>query len=152
QVIEASSTIWLVLLMQSITQGENFVPYLILCLSSLALAYVPLCIAFILKITWKQEAQRSFIDNFIVTNKNNIAEWNNKEVKEQKLSILTSEGPTAIHAFIDYTWDLYTYVLSVLLNVAALSIMLEPLFSVTYAISLTCVFVVMKLKRKTQRK
>lgn len=151
QIIEASSTIWLVLLMQSITQGENFAPYLVLCLSSLALAYVPLCIAFILKITWKQEAQRSFIDNFISANKNNIAEWSNKDLKEQKLSILTSEGPTAIHAFIDYIWDLYTYVLSVFLNVAALSIILEPLFSITYGISITCVFIVMKLKRKTQQ-
>ncbi len=137
--------------MQQITQGENFTPYLVLCLSSLALSYVPLCIAYILKITCKQEAQRSFIENFIVANKNNIAEWNNKELKEQKISILTSEGPAAIHTFIDYTWDLYTYVLSVFLNVAALSIILEPLFSLTYGISLTCVFIVMKLKRKRQQ-
>lgn len=137
--------------MQSITKGENFFPYLILCLSSLALAYVPLCIAFILKITWKQEAQRFFINTFVSSNKNNIAEWNDKGLKEQKLSILTSEGPTTIHAFIDYVWDLYTYVLSVFLNVAALSIILEPLFSLTYGLSITCVFIVMKLKRKTQR-
>lgn len=150
QIIEASSTIWLVKLMQSITKGENFTPYLILCLSSLALAYVPLCIASILKITWKQEAQRIFIKSFVSTNKNNIAEWNDKGLKEQKLSILTSEGPATIHAFIDYVWDLYTYVLSVFLNVAALSIILEPLFSVTYGLSITCVFIVMKLKRKNQ--
>lgn len=136
--------------MQSITLGENFIPYLILCLSSLALAYVPLCIASILKITWKQEAQRIFIKSFVSANKNNIGEWNDKALKEQKLSILTSEGPAAIHAFIDYVWDLYTYVLSVFLNVTALSIILEPLFSVTYALSITCVFIVMKLKRRTQ--
>lgn len=151
QVIEASSTIWLVKLMQSITRGENFTPYLVLCLSSLALAYVPLCIASILKITWKQEAQRIFIKSFVSSNKNNIAEWSDKGLKEQRLSILTSEGPATIHAFIDYVWDLYTYVLSVFLNVTALSIILEPLFSVTYGISITCVFIVMKLKRKTQR-
>lgn len=137
--------------MQSIAKGENFFPYLILCLSSLALAYVPLCIAFILKITWKQEAQRFFINSFVSFNKNNITEWNNKLLKEEKLSILTSEGPTTIHAFIDYFWDLYTYVLSVFLNVTALSVILEPLFSLTYGISITCVFIVMKLKRKAQR-
>lgn len=95
------------MLMQSITKGENFIPYLILCLSSLALAYVPLCIAFVLKITWKQEAQRTFVDNFVSFNKNKIAEWSNKALKEQKLATLTSEGPTAIHTFIDYFWDLY---------------------------------------------
>ncbi len=137
--------------MQSITQGEDFIPYFILCLSSLALAYIPLCIAFILKITWKQKAQRSFIKTFISSNKNNIGEWNNKTLKEQKLSMLTSEGPAAIHAFIDYVWDLYTYILSVFLNVAALSIILEPLFSLTYAISFICVIIVMKLKRKKQQ-
>lgn len=151
QIIEASSTIWLVKLMQSITRGENFIPYLVLCLSSLALAYVPLCIAFIFKITWKQEAQRFFINTFVSSNKNNISEWSDKGLKEQKLSILTSEGPSTIHAFIDYVWDLYTYILSVFLNVAALSIILEPLFSLTYGLSITCVFIVMKLKRKTQR-
>lgn len=137
--------------MQSITKGENFTPYLILCLSSLALAYVPLCIASILKITWKQEAQRIFIRSFVSTNKGNIGEWNDKKLKEQKLSILTSEGPATIHAFIDYVWDLYTYILSVFLNVTALSIILEPLFSVTYGISITCVIIVMKLKRKAQQ-
>jgi ABC-type transport system involved in cytochrome bd biosynthesis fused ATPase/permease subunit len=137
--------------MQSITQGENFFPFLLLCLSSLALAYVPLCIASILKITWKQQAQRFFINNFVVYNKNNIAEWNDKALKEKKLSILTAEGPTAIYAFIDYFWDLYTYILSVFLNVSALSIIVEPLFSVTYGISISCVILVMVLKRKTQR-
>lgn len=136
--------------MQSITKGENFTPYLILCLSSLALAYVPLCIASILKITWKQEAQRTFINSFVSSNKNNIGEWSDKNLKEKKLSILTSEGPATIHAFIDYVWDLYTYVLSVFLNVTALSVILEPLFSLTYATSITCVIIVMKLKRKTQ--
>lgn len=137
--------------MQSITKGEDFVPYFVLCLSSLALAYIPLCIAFILKITWKQKGQRSFIKAFVTSNKNNIREWNNKFLKEQRLSMLTSEGPAAIHAFIDYVWDLYTYILSVFLNVAALSIILEPLFSLTYAISIFCVIIVMKLKRNTQQ-
>lgn len=151
QIIEASSTIWLVKLMQSITRGDSFTPYLILCLGSLALAYVPQCIAFILKITWKQEAQRSFINSFVDSNKHNINEWSNKGIKEQKLSVLTAEGPAAIHAFIDYVWDLYTYVLSVFLNMMALSLILEPMFIVTYGLSVTGVVIVMKFKRRAQR-
>lgn len=151
QIIEASSTIWLVKLMESITKGGNFVPFFVLYLSSLALPYLPQCIAFILKITWKQEAQRSFINTFVSSNKNNIAEWSNKGLKEKKLSILSSEGPTAIHAFIDYAWDLFAYVLSVFLNMLALSIILEPLFIVAYGVSVTCVAIVMKLKRRAQR-
>lgn len=150
QIIEASSTIWLVKLMQAITQGENFTSYFILCLSSLALAYIPQCIAYIFKITWKQEAQRSFIKTFVETNKNNVAEWNNKKLKEQKISILTAEAPAALHACIDYSWDVYTYILSVFLNMAALSIIIEPLFLVAYILSIACVFIVMKLKRKMQ--
>ncbi|MBA2727415.1 MAG: hypothetical protein H0U49_04500 [Parachlamydiaceae bacterium] len=151
QIIEASTTIWLVKLMQNITRGDNFTPDLILCLSSLALAYIPQCIAFILKITWKQEAQRTFINSFVESNKNNINEWSNKGIKEQKLSVLTSEGPAAIHAFIDYVWDLYTYVLSVFLNMMALSIILEPMFIITYGLSVVLVIIVMKFKRRAQR-
>src|SRR5690606_30765440 len=84
QLIEASTTIWLVKLMQYIVQGKDFTLYLALCLSSLALAYVPQCIAYIIKINWKQEVQRSFINTFVSSNKNNIEEWDNKGLKEQK--------------------------------------------------------------------
>lgn len=151
QLLEASATYWLVTLMASIAKGTNFFPYIALYLGSLALPYIPLCFAYILKISWKQEAQRSFTNAFINANKDNISEWSNKGVKEQKLSILTSEGPNTIHIFIDYLWDLYTYVLSVILNVLALSIVVEPLFAVAYGISITCVIIVMKLKRRAQR-
>jgi ABC-type transport system involved in cytochrome bd biosynthesis fused ATPase/permease subunit len=150
QIIEASSTIWLVKLMQAITQGQAFTTYFILSIASLALAYIPQCIAYIFKITWKQEAIRSFINTFISANKNNILEWSDKKVKEKKLSILTSEAPTVLHGSIDYAWDLYTYILSVFLNMTALSVVLEPLFILTYGLSVLCVFVVMKFKRETQ--
>ena len=151
QLFEASATLWLVKLMQSVTLGQNFFPYLFLYLASVALPYVPLCIAFILKITWKQEAQRSFINAFVSSNRNNIGEWSNKGIKEEKLSILTSEGPVVMHALIDYVWDLYTYVLSVFFNIMALSIVVEPLFAMAYGLSITIVVIVMKLKRRAQR-
>lgn len=151
QLFEASAVYWLVKLMASITQGQSFLPYLALYLGSIAFPYIPLCVAYILKISWKQEAQRSFTDSFVASNKDNITEWSNKGLKEHKLSLLTSEGPHAIHLFIDYFWDLYTYVLSVIFNILALSIVVEPLFAVAYGISISCVIVVMKLKRRTQR-
>jgi ABC-type transport system involved in cytochrome bd biosynthesis fused ATPase/permease subunit len=151
QILEASSTFWLVNLMTSITKGVSFQFYLTLYLLSLVLPYIPWCFAFILKITWKQEAQRSFINTFVSSNKNNIGEWSNKGLKEQKLSILTSEGPNTLHTLIDYLWDLFSYVISVFLNILALSIVVEPLFAVAYGISITCVIIVMKLKRRAQR-
>lgn len=151
QIIEASSTLWLVKLIESITLGESFFPYLILYISSLALPYIPSCIAQILKASWKQETQRSFINTFIGSNKNNITEWSNKGIKEEKLSILTSEGPLALQSLVDYVWDLFTYVLSVFLNILALSIAVEPLFAVAYGVSVCCVIVVMKMKRIKQR-
>lgn len=151
QIIEASSTWWLVKLMTSITLGESFFSYLILYILSLALPYIPGCIALILKTSWKQEAQRSFIKTFVKSNRNNIGEWSNKGVREEKLSILTSEGPLALQTLVDYIWDLYTYVLSVVLNILALSIAVEPLFSVAFGISITCVIFVMKMQRSTQR-
>lgn len=151
QVLEASSTYWLVKLMASITGGENFFPYLVLYLAALALPYIPWCWAFVLKITWKQEAQRSLTNAFIAANKNNIGEWSNKGLKEQKLSVLTSEGPATIHAFIDYIWDLTYDFLSVSLNILALAIVVEPLFALAYAFSIVFVIIIMKLKRRTQR-
>lgn len=151
QIIEASTTIWLVNMMAMITSGKNFFLYLALYLLSIALFYIPNGIAFILKTTWKQQAQRSFIHAFVTSNKDNIGEWSNKGLKEEKLSMLTSEGPAAINGLIDYVWDLGIFVFSVLFNILALSIIVEPLFAVAYGISLIFVLIVMKLKRRAQR-
>jgi len=151
QLIEASSTIWLVKLMSSLTAGQEFLHFLVLYLVTLAAPYVPWCIAFILKITWRQEAQRSFINAFVSNNRDNIGEWSNKGLKEEKLSILNSEGPNAINALIDYCFDLCTYGLSVIFNIATLSIAVEPLFALSYGVSVTAVFIIMKMNRRAQR-
>ncbi len=152
QVIEASATIWLVMMMKKIIVGEPFFPFLFLYLGSLALPYFPGCIALILKISWKQESQRSFINAFVASNRNQIGEWSNRGIKEEKLSILTAEGPTALHALIDYVYDLYAYVLSVFFNIFALSIVVEPLFGVAYSLSVLTVMFVMKVKSRIQRR
>lgn len=151
QFIDATATIWLVLMMKKITAGEPFFPYLILYLCSLA-SYVPGCIALVTKITWKQESQRSFINTFVSSNRNQIGEWSNKGIKEEKLSLLTAEGPSALHALIDYLYDLYGYVTSVFFNIFALSVMVEPLFALAYGISVLTVVFVMKAKRRIQRR
>lgn len=151
QLIEASSTLWLVMLMKKITSQEPFFRYLALYLCSLVLPYIPWCLAFVLRITWKQEAQRSFIQAFVTSNRNNIAEWSNKSLKEEKLSILTAEAPSAINALIDWIFDLYSYVMSVIFNIIALSIVVEPLFAVAYGVSVSAVIIVMKIKKRIQR-
>lgn len=152
QLIEASATIWLVTMMRKITAGEPFFLFLFLYLISLTLPYFPGCIALIIKISWKQESQRSFIHAFVSSNHNQIGEWSNKGIKEEKLSILTAEGPTALHALIDYLYDLYGYVLSVFFNIFALSIVVEPLFGIAYGISVLTVMFVMKAKSGIQRR
>jgi ABC-type transport system involved in cytochrome bd biosynthesis fused ATPase/permease subunit len=152
QAMEASAMFWLVFLIQAITSGTAFFHFLLLYLSSLIIPYIPWCLAFVLRTTWKQEALRSFINAFIASNRNNIGEWNNKGIQEEKLSILTAEAPSAINLLIDYIFDLYSYVMSVFFNIIALSIAVEPLFALAYGASVTCVFLVMKLKRRTQRK
>lgn len=152
QMIEASATIWLVILIKRITSGEPFFPFLFLFLGSIAFPYFPGCLALIIKSFWKQESQRSFIEAFVVSNRNQIGEWSNKGIKEEKLSILTAEGPSALVALIDYLYDLYGYLLSVFFNILALSIAVEPLFGVAYAISVMTVIIVMKAKRRYQRR
>lgn len=152
QIIEASATLWLVTMMKKIVAGEHFLPFLYLYLASLIIPYIPGCIANICKITWKQEAQRSFINAFVHSNTNQIGEWSNKGLKEEKLTILTTEGPNALHALIDYVYDLFAYVLSVFLNIFALSIVVEPLFGIAYGLSVITVLVVMKIKKRLQRR
>lgn len=151
QVIESSAILWLVWFMQSVAEGFPYLPYIIVYLITLAVHYIPACVAFILKTEWKQEAQRSFINAFVSVNRNNIGEWNNKTLKEEKLSLLTTEGPAALHALIDYVWDLFTWVLSVVLNIMFLSVVVEPLFMVSYSFSVVLVVIMMKLQRKTQK-
>lgn len=151
QALEASATLWLVLLMKAITGGEPFFPFLFLYLSTLVIPYIPWCIAFVLKISWKQEALRSFIQAFVASNRSNIAEWSNKAIKEEKLSILTGEAPTAINALVDYIFDLYSYFLSVFFNIIALSIVVEPYFAVAYTFSVLGVIAIIQFKRPMQR-
>ncbi len=152
QIIDASATIWLVAMMKHITAGKPFFLDLFLYLGSLAFPYLPGCIALVIKITWKQEAQKLFIQTFVNSNRDQIDEWSNRGIKEEKLSILTAEGPSALHALIDYLYDLYGYVLSVLFNILTLSIILEPLFAAAYGLSVLAVVFVMKMKRPLQRR
>lgn len=150
QIIEASSTIWLVLMMKQITEGEPFLFNFFLYLVTLAFPYIPGCIAYIIKMTWKQETQRSFIHAFVKSNRNKLSEWSSKDKREEKLSILTAEGPNALNELIDYLYDLYSYVISVFLNIFALSIVVEPLFAITYGVSVLAVIFTMKAKRRIQ--
>lgn len=151
QMMEASYTYWLVLLTEEITTGQPFFTTLLCFLASLLVPYIPSCLALITRTSWKQHAQRHFVESFVAANRNNIGEWSNKAVKEEKLSILTSEGPNTISNFIDYSWDLYTYVISVLFNILALSIVVEPLFVVSYVVSVVLALIIMQMRRRTQR-
>jgi ABC-type transport system involved in cytochrome bd biosynthesis fused ATPase/permease subunit len=152
QVIESSATLWLVWFMKSIVEGSAYIPYIVLYLTTLVFQYIPSCVAFIFKTEWKQEAQRSFINAFVSANRNNIGEWNNKTLREEKLSLLSAEGPAALHSLIDYVWDLFTWVLSVFLNIVFLAVVVEPLFILAYSLSVVLVVIMMKLQRRTQRK
>lgn len=151
EIISASSSVWLVKIMQSITSGTDFFPFLILYLGSLLLPTVPWCFAFIFRTSWRQEAQRAFINAFVTSNRNQIGEWGNKGIREQKMSILTSEGPQAINLLIDYAFDVSSYALSVFFNIVALSVVVEPLFLVAFFVSLFAVVIVMRLRRRAQR-
>lgn len=151
QILESSATFWLVTLTERITTGGDYFPILLVYLLTLLLPYIPGCIGQIFKASWKQEAQRSFVNTFVASHKDNIVEWGNRGRKEEKLSILTAEAPTTLHTFIDYAWELYTYVVNVTCNIIVLSLVVEPLFAVSYGFSLTCVFLIMRAKRRSQR-
>lgn len=151
QLLEASATLWLIWFMKSVVQGTPYIPYIIIYLVTLGMHFLPNCVASIFKTKWKQEAQRSFINAFVSANRNNIGEWNNKTQRAEKLSLLTTEGPAALHALIDYVWDVFTWVLSVILNIIFLAVAVEPLFMISYSLSVIFVVMAMKWKRRTQR-
>jgi|GEM_PF-1339259 len=150
QMIEASATLWLVKIMEQITSGQSFFSYLIIYLCALSLPYIPRCLAYVFRASWKQEAQRSFIESFVAHNKNKITDWNNKSLREEKLSILTAEGPNALNQLIDYVFDFFWYASSVFLNILALTLVVEPLFAVAYGFSIIAVFLILKLQRRSQ--
>lgn len=151
EMISASASLWLVMIMERITEGKPFIPVLFYYLGSLLLPSIPWCFSFIFITRWRQEAQRTFINSFVSTNRGNVVEWNNQGIKEQKISILTAEGPQAINAVIDYAFNVASYALSVFFNIVALSIVVEPLFAVAFSISLAAVTIIMKLRRRSQR-
>lgn len=152
EMITASSNLWLVLMMNRITASEPFYEWMFCYLASLLLPSIPYSLAYIFRISWRQEAQRSFINNFVAANKNNILEWGDKKIKEKKCSILTSEGTQAIYVFIDYVWDIISFSLSVTLNIIALSLVVEPLFMLSFLVSLASVSLVIKLQRPKQKR
>lgn len=149
--ITASSSLWLVKIVENITAKKDFIIYLFIYLGSLLLPCIPWCFAFICKTSWHQEAQRAFINAFVDSNRNNIGEWGNKGIREQKMAIITSEGPQLIYLLLDYLFYTSAYALSVFFNIMALSIVVEPLFAVAFLVSMTAVIVIMKLRRRAQR-
>jgi ABC-type transport system involved in cytochrome bd biosynthesis fused ATPase/permease subunit len=151
EIISASSSLWLVKIMQRITADQEFITFLMLYLGSLLLPSIPWCLAFIFRTSWRQEAQREFIRAFVTSNKSNIAEWGNKGMREQKMSLLTSEGPQTLNNFIDYAFEVASYALSVFCNIIALSIVVEPLFLMAFSLSLLSVILIMKLRKRAQR-
>lgn len=150
QLIIASSTLWLTLLIDAIDTSHNFTLYLILYLFSLVAPYFPEAISMVFNNIWKQNAFSLFIQKFIEVRKNDPIAWNDQTLKDETVTILTSEGQNTLHATIEHVYWVVFYFLNVALNIIAISLLIESRFAVGYFISFVFVFILMKLQYKKQ--
>lgn len=150
QLIVASSSLWIILLINNIQTGSNFVIPLFLYLTSLVLPYIPGNIAVIYLEKWKYSMILNLSENFKATSQSNQAMWADKESKDTCLSVLSTEGITAISNFSDYVYALISTATNVLFNIFTLSILITWGLGISYCISLIAVAILMKFQKKYQ--
>lgn len=146
QLIIASSTIWVALMAEEMAQGANFTLSLILYLVSLVAPYLPEALSVVLCSHWKQMAFTEFIKRFIKTRQHDSLNWNDQINREETISVLNSEGQATLTAMADHIYNCAFYFFSVLLNITAIAILIEPKFAIAYAFSLILIFFVMQLQ------
>ncbi|MDR3624826.1 MAG: ABC transporter ATP-binding protein [Chlamydiales bacterium] len=150
QLLVASSTLWLSLLSDDIESGNNFVFFLILYLTSLVIPYLPEAFSMVFNNTWKQNAYAYLIHRFVETRKEDAVVWNNKTLKEDTMTILTAEGQNTLNMAVDHIYNFMYYFLHIVLNIIAISLLIDAKFAVGYLVSLCFVAILMKVQYKKQ--
>jgi ABC-type transport system involved in cytochrome bd biosynthesis fused ATPase/permease subunit len=148
ELVIASSTLWLVYLMQAVQSGGAVMLYLGLYLVSLTIPSLSSGASLVMKSRWIQHSLRSFAEAFIETHKSKVAHWNNHKDRQEKLSILTAEGQTTLTMTIDYMRMLMWYIFSVTFGILTLSLVVEPAFAVAYGCSMIGVYFLMRAQAK----
>ncbi len=151
QIIMASSTVWIVRLIEEIQEGNFSYILLSLYLISLLLPYIPGAGAEFQLERAKIKANLHFVDLFVKTHKGEVIEWTNTAHHSSKSTIMTSEAPQTINNYIDYLYYFASYGISSAINILVIAIIVEPLLLVTYVTGLLLAFLILKLQSKRKK-
>jgi len=148
QLIVASSTIWITLLIAGIQQGSFSYSLLGLYLAALLLPYLPGGLALIEITKAKMRANIQYIDNFANIYRGHISEWSNATQHSKTASILTSEAQQTINGFFDYVYRFASCGLNVALNLIIIAVILDYWLLASYAIGISLAFLILKYQKK----
>lgn len=151
QLIVASSSFWIVGMMEDIQLHRSIWGNLFLLLSSLILPYFPGAISLVLLAKWKNDLVLNFASTFAEKNCSNQRLWANRNAQSERISILSNEGTNTITNFIDYIHELISTITNVAFNIAAISFLITYEFAFGYFISLALATVILKLQKKEQK-
>jgi len=151
QLIVASSSFWIIAMMEDIQLNKSVWSNLTLLLGSLILPYFPGAISLVLLTKWKNDLVLSFAGYFVEKTQSNQRLWANRDAQEEKISILSHEGTNTITMFVDYIYELISTVTNVVFNIAAISFLITYEFSLGYLVSLALAWVVLKLQKHKQK-
>ncbi|MCL2320817.1 MAG: hypothetical protein FWC47_01775 [Oscillospiraceae bacterium] len=152
QIIVASSTVMIINLSQSIVSGEGYKLWLILFIFSLTIVYIPTTLTNYFTNKAKYITYADFINKFSNEAYNHLNHFFNSSFKEEKEAYFTHESWLIIQEDYNFFLDMFSLILNVGLNVAALSYFLNSAFLISYicAIPLTILCVIVS-KSKIQR-
>ncbi|MBI3542019.1 MAG: hypothetical protein HY075_01910 [Deltaproteobacteria bacterium] len=136
QLLVASSTVWITLLIKSVSVGGGVALYLGLYLGSLAFPYLPGGLALVLLSKWEQKMNRGFLDDFIAGNRSRPTAWSSKAEREWRISILASESRQTLAQAAEYSYKSAASSMNVFLNILVISVLVERKFALAYGASL----------------
>lgn len=136
QLIVASSTYWIAKLAKQVIENKDFSLYLVLFILSLTLVYIPASMAAVYLEKSKYLALEKYIQRFQFNFSNQTSIRSNKEFKNYHLPFLSSEGFLVFDESARFIFDWISVVLNVLLNIIALSFVLDISLTLSYLVGI----------------
>ncbi len=136
QVIVASSNIWLVQATRMVAAASAGAEvYIGLYLGSLLAPYVPGAMSQTWAIQWKHELVESYMSRLATAHYGNIGAWQNFDDCDSVATMCSSEGRKVLGEAVGALHDAVACSLNVVLNITALSVLVDPRLSLAYAVS-----------------
>ncbi len=142
QFIVASSTYWIAQLAKQMIESKDFSIYLVLFILSLTLVYIPSSMAAVYLEKSKYLALEKYIQRFQFNFSNQASIRSSKEFKNYHLPYVSSEGFLVFDESARFIFDWISVVLNVLLNIIALSVVLDISLTLSYLVGIFLVSII----------